>query len=388
MRRDRTAHRRWFLTAIGALGLAGLAGCVGDDDTQTDDGAGSGNGGTPTDDGIETTVGTTDTPPDTETPTDTPPDTETPTDTPTSTPGLPDDPAPLLSVSEGQRVTPGETITVSGVVQNPYLFDLTAGELVLEPPGEDWSVTPVEGTTFETLPVGESVSVAWDVTAPASVEGEFTLTVGVTYTGGDDQADVATGVPLLVKAPIAAPYGIDFGGAHTEEAVTIDGVEFRPGPEAAASIDIAENRPLEPGEFWWDENVTMDPVPNCSHSTLPEYTDDAPDAFENTTNSELYRGEYWLSGGFTIEFTIENGTYDVDLHLAEWFVTEPGERIVDVTVNEETVVDGVDLIGDIGFGVAETRTATGVEVTNNTLVVTVQSSPAPAKLNGMAIRDA
>jgi hypothetical protein len=235
-----------------------------------------------------------------------------------------------------------------------------------------------------------SASVAWDVTAPASAEGEFTLNVDVTYTGAGGQADVSTSIPLLVKAPMAAPYGIDFGGAHTEEAVTIDGLEFGPGSETAANIDITENRPLEPEEIWWDENVTMDPLPNCSHSTLsnPEFPEDIPDTFENTDNSELYRGEYWIGGEFSVEFAIENGTYDVVLHLAEWFVTEPGERVVDITVNEETVVDGVDLIDDVGFGIAETRTAGAVEVTDNTLVVTVQSSPAPPKLNGIAIREA
>jgi len=190
-----------------------------------------------------------------------------------------------------------------------------------------------------------------------------------------------------VKAPMSAPYGIDLGGEHTEEAVTIDGLQFGPDPETAAAIDISENRPLEPGEIWWDENVTMNPLPNAGHSTLPEYAEDAPDTWENTDHPELYRGEYWTGGEFSVTFTVENGIYDVVLHVGEWFLTEPGERIMSVTVNGETVVDELDLVEDVGFGVATTRTAE-VEVADNTLRVTAQSSTAPPKLNGIAIREA
>ena len=370
---DTPADRRRFLKAIGALGVVGLAGCGGDGDDETP---------TDTDEETPTETGTT---ADGMTPTST--DTETPTPTATDTPTLPDDPDPLVSFSEGQRVAPGDTVTLSGTVQNPYLFDLTDGEFTLDPPGEDWSVAAVEGTTFETLPSQESGSLAWDVTAPASVEGEFTLIVDVAYTGDDDRAEASVEVPILVKAPMSAPFGIDLGGEHTEEAVTIDGLEFGPDAETAAAIDISENRPLEPGEIWWDENVTMNPLPNAGHSTLPAYAEEAPDTWENTDHPELYRGEYWTGGEFSVTFTIENGTYDVVLHVGEWFLTEPGERIMSVTVNGETVVDELDLVEDVGFGVAATRTAEAVEVTDNTLVVTAQSATAPPKLNGIAIRE-
>jgi hypothetical protein len=375
---EETTNRRGVLAALGTLGTAGLAGCFGD-----------GDGTTPTSTDAETSTPTATGGETTDTDTPTPTDTETPTPTNTATPsGLPPEPDPLVSVPGGQRVAPGDTLTVSGTVQNPYPFDLVEGTFTLDPPGEDWSVTPVEGTTFETLPAQETASVAWDVTAPASTEGEFTLTVDVTYTGAGEEADVSTSVPLLVKAPMSAPFGIDLGGEHTEEAVTIDGLQFGPDPETAAGIDISENRPLEPEEIWWGENVTMEPLPNAGHSTLPEYAEDAPDTWENTDHPELYRGEYWTGGEFSVTFTIENGTYDVVLHVGEWFLTEPGERIMSVTVNGETVVDELDLVADVGFGVAATRTAEAIEVTDNALVVTAQSSTAPPKLNGIAIREA
>lgn len=378
--RDAMGDRRRFLKALGAVGLAATAGCSSD-----------GDGATPTESSPDTatespTEGETPTP--TDSPTATATDTETPTPTATETPTLPDDPDPLVAVPGDRRVAPGETITVSGSVQNPYLYDVTDGELALEPPGDDWTVTAVEGTTFDTLPSQESASVTWEVAAPASAEGEFTLTLDVTYAGQGEQADVSTTVPLLVKAPMSAPYGIDLGGEHTEEAVTIDGLQFGPDPETAAAIDISENRPLEPEEIWWDENVTMEPLPNSGHSTLPAYVEDAPDTWENTDHPELYRGEYWTGGEFSVEFTVENGTYDVVLHVGEWFLAEAGERIMDVIVNEETVVDELDLVEDVGLGVAATRTAEAVEVTDNSLVVTAQSSTAPPKLNGIAIREA
>jgi hypothetical protein len=111
MRKDNTHHgsltnRRRFLKALGAVGLAG---CGGDGDD--------------TEEPIDTTEL-----PETSEPTDpTEPETETqtPTATGTEVPDQPlDDPAGLLDFGGNARAQPGATVTLSGTVTNPCLFDL------------------------------------------------------------------------------------------------------------------------------------------------------------------------------------------------------------------------------------------------------------------------
>jgi hypothetical protein len=195
-------NRRRFLKALGVVGITGLAGCGGDGDGATD---------TPTD--TDGDMGTpTDTMGDTATPTDT--ETETATETATATeeaPSLPGDPAPLVSfngVSDGTlNISPNAT-TISGVITNPYLFDIANGEVTLTPPSDAWEISSATGNTFDTLESQSSQDVEWEVSIPAVAGEEFDLTASVSYetSGGEDSTDLETTQPVFVD-----PYiGTDF----------------------------------------------------------------------------------------------------------------------------------------------------------------------------------
>jgi len=77
----------------------------------------------------------------------------------------------------------GATNTTAGHAYNPHSEAVTNGTITLEPPNAEWTVTPVNGTSFETLAPGESRSIAWNITVPESADcwSAYTFRGSATY---------------------------------------------------------------------------------------------------------------------------------------------------------------------------------------------------------------
>jgi len=252
MPRDETASndttgRRRFLKTIGALGVTGLAGCGGDgDDTDTET-------ATETDTDTETetpTEATTTTTADTATPTDTgtPTDTATPTDTGTPTPGqdLPDDPPPIISFSGGGSVSPGESTTLTGTIQNPYLFPIRNVEITLSPPSDDWSLSSDGETSFDELESQGTAEISWEITAPDDADGEYTISGTASFETTTDSAstDISQSVFVFAAGDVPAD-GLEAyfpfdGDAATNVVTGTDGeVTGEPTTDATGVVDGA-----------------------------------------------------------------------------------------------------------------------------------------------------
>jgi hypothetical protein len=178
----RPTNRRTLLLALGATGVTGLAGCGGDDGGGTDTPT-----GTDATTVTETTAGT-DASTGTDTPTDTPTETGSSTATRT-TEKIRSPPDPLLSFSGSTVGSPGSTVTLSGTLSNPYLFDVHAVELSVSTP-EGWSVSPTDPQTFDSIDTGGDRSVTWDLTVPEDAEGQSTVAIDVSYESATDSASV------------------------------------------------------------------------------------------------------------------------------------------------------------------------------------------------------
>jgi hypothetical protein len=238
-------NRRAFLLGLGVVGVTGLAGCGGD-----------GDGGTDTPTGTDATAVTettrrTDTFTGTDTPAETDPSTPTQTDTQASE-ALGDPPDTLLSFSGSTVTTPDTTVTLEGTLSNPYLFDVHSVELSVSTP-EEWSVSPADPQTFDSVDVGSDRSVAWDLTVPEDAEGQSTVTIDVSYESATDNANVTleqavtvfTGdVPvegLLAHYPLDTDTPTDASGNGND--ATIDG-----DPDTGASGAVNGAYALE-GDF-------------------------------------------------------------------------------------------------------------------------------------------
>jgi hypothetical protein len=242
-----STRRRTVLKSLGVLGVTGLAGCGGDGDDETP---------TDTDTGTSTA---TPTPTDTATPTVTPTDTATPTETVS----LPSDPDPLLSFGgDGTSTDAGETVTLSGNVINPYLFDVQDVEISLQTP-EGFEASTDDETIFETLPAtggGGSRSIEWTVTVPEDAEGEYDLTATVTYTAGSDSADLEVTYGVRVfgsgSGPIARwTFGAEDVDGETVAERTGNGYDGR----IVGGVETGVDTPAEGGaaEFNGDDGTII-----------------------------------------------------------------------------------------------------------------------------------
>jgi len=178
--------RRSLLRSVAIAGSVGLAGCFGG----PSDGPAS-----------ETPTGTD--PGDTSSPTRRSP-TGTPTTTATATPTrtpvrecadtgetLCSEPVHLLAFDDAELdFSDGTTTTITGRVYNPYLFEVTDVEVTLEPPDEDWTITPAEGPSVGTVPSTAEREVQWEVSVPRTALGEYDLASRCTYAASGNTADV------------------------------------------------------------------------------------------------------------------------------------------------------------------------------------------------------
>mgnify|MGYP000445222077 CR=1 FL=1 len=184
--------RRTVLRTLAVSGGLGLAGCLALSPEDP--------GSEPTDTDVRSTARTTDqselithrSPPasstarrtESRTPTPNPPSSSTPASTSSSTPTpvveclRPPDELDLFELTES-RVTAGETTTVTGRVENPYIMPLDLVELGIEPPGGAWDVrTP---TSFRGIERLGTRPFELEVTAPESASGEYEIAIHWKY---------------------------------------------------------------------------------------------------------------------------------------------------------------------------------------------------------------
>jgi hypothetical protein len=338
-----TVNRRRFLKAVVAAGVTGFAGCSGDGDGATE---------TPTDtegemDGTPTETATpTDTGGDMDgTPTDTGGDmdgTPTETATPTDTCPLPeDDPAPLVSfdgVSDGILSVSPDATTISGVITNPYLFDISSGEVTLSAPGEEWEIAGATGNTFETLESQSTQAVEWDVSVPSVASEEFELAAGVTYEacGGEATADLATTQPVFVDPYIGtefqqlaiAPEYFDQLEEDQEAPGNLDSGELYDQLQAEVELDLSDwadavNFQLRFGDYWpsdgWgarlrsvdvlaDGETVHDVEPETDEEQEYIYSDNGSDVSQVPDANWRFADE---NSTWTYQFSVPEGTEEL-----------------------------------------------------------------------------
>jgi len=84
-----------------------------------------------------------------------------------------------------------------------------------------------------------------------------------------------------------------------------------------------------------------------------------------TTDDALYQTERF-EGAFGYSLRVPNGTYQVVLHFAELYWTQPGQRIFDVRAENQLVLDNYDILRKVAPFTATTETFT-VVVTDGVL---------------------
>jgi hypothetical protein len=96
--------------------------------------------------------------------------------------------------------------TVTGVLYNPYPYNLTNGTIRLAPDRPNWTLTPVNGTSFDVLGPGDSQAVAWNLSydgPPSKYPPPNRYTGTVTYTRANG---TRVTVPITYTGEVFPPY--------------------------------------------------------------------------------------------------------------------------------------------------------------------------------------
>jgi hypothetical protein len=134
-----------------------------------------------------------------------------------------------------------------------------------------------------------------------------------------------------------------------------------------------------------------DPGPTTGGAASQAYESGAPIA--GTTDDAMYDDERWTPGGsYTYEIPVANGSYRVDLHLAEIYWGGSGQRVFDMALEGQTLpaLQNIDIFSRVGANTALTISQQ-VTVSDGSLSIQVgPGSNAPgnvdnAKLNGFAV---
>ena len=105
-----------------------------------------------------------------------------------------------------------------------------------------------------------------------------------------------------------------------------------------------------------------------------------------TDAPEVYETERYSMEGY--KFTLPNGKYTVRLHFAETYdgITDAGQRIFSVSINEKTVLEAFDPYKEAGgFQKPIVKTIEGVGVTDEELAIGFTADIQNPEINGIEI---
>jgi hypothetical protein len=103
----------------------------------------------------------------------------------------------------------------------------------------------------------------------------------------------------------------------------------------------------------------------------------------NTTTPTLYQSEAW--GNIQYQFAVANGTYNVTLKFAELEVTQPGQRMFNVYLNGQQVLQNFDVVAAAGAWQTAVDKEFPVNVTNGAIQIRLQNVRWGAELAGFQI---
>jgi uncharacterized membrane protein len=165
----------------------------------------------------------------------------------------------------------GSTTTVTGTVENPSDVGVSNAEIELVPPGENWTVAPINGTAFQTLPEGTSRPAAWNLTPPPDAEGAYTMRAISRYDTGTDALRVVTEHEVIVAGSDIPPFepcsdcasllALDSDTVRAGSTTTVTGTVENP---YIFNLSIAAVRLESPGPGW-----TVTPLDRTAFRTLP-----------------------------------------------------------------------------------------------------------------------
>jgi hypothetical protein len=256
---------------------------------------------------------------------------------------------------------------------------------VSPPTGDQQTLVTVTGEN-----IAGNAQVTMNGTAAANVtvrDAEDQIVTGATKTG-----TTATFNPPMLDdgvydVTVSQGQGEDAESATLEDAFTYETAAVTPGD---FSLYINSGGPeVEAGGVTWFGDIAY------LFATGGTFTNPVP--IENTDMDVIYQSERHTAQQGTFIYVIpvpEPGTYQVVFHFAEiWHgvppqgAAEAGQRVFDVAINGDTVLQNYDIFVAAGAAATAVTSTHTVEVTGETMNITVTNVEGGGKLSAIEIHD-
>ena len=154
----------------------------------------------------------------------------------------------------------------------------------------------------------------------------------------------------------------------------ISAIEIKPD-YTIARVNAGKDAYTDSLGIEWLSNDGLSGGRNSSRDNAIAQTDDDP----------LYQSEYY-GEDFDYSQSVANGNYDVTLHFAETVFYQPGQRVFDVSAEDQLILDNFDIISEAsGKNIAIERTFT-VGVDDGTLELDFLAEVNNAKISAIEIK--
>ena len=140
------------------------------------------------------------------------------------------------------------------------------------------------------------------------------------------------------------------------------------------------------GELWCtDQPYSPGGWGYIGGNTVNRWDEDPALNIAGTIDDPLYVAERYAVSGYQVD--LPNGTYDVILHFAETFsgITGAGQRVFDVAIEGQTVLDDFDPFAEVGFAYATSKSVPNVMVTDGQLDITFIPNVQNPEINAIEV---
>lgn len=220
---------------------------------------------------------------------------------------------------------------------------------------------------------------------------------------GSRRSSISSGSPQVVAPPTnnpsPSPTGTRFEVSATGVSLNIPDVPpgAIPTPSPSFSPTPKQTPPEEVESLYYNAGETISdyrdaggrvwqPLQLPEGSTTHSLCINNPE-FANTLDPTLYCTEVWMPDADELEFNIPlpNGQYQVILHFAETFVTGPGERVMDIVVEDQILDRDYDIYAEAEGDFVATQWFASVDVTDSILSILLVPIIENAKVNAIEI---
>lgn len=246
-----------------------------------------------------------------------------------------------VSFSSDNLAEAGQTLKVTTTFANGGIKPVSNAKVSLQAP-DGWTADTLASTAFDSIPVGETADVDWNITVPANAAvGSYNLETTISYMDGttERQQQGSTSVTVLPKAASGTTYLSDINpyysangwgpvekdlsngesSANDGKTITLNGVTYKKGLGIHAQSEICYNIGGNYSEF--TSTVGLDDEVGSNGSVTFEVWGDGRKLWSSdvlTGSSASVNVDVDISGVRILKLVVTNGGDNIDYDHGDW----------------------------------------------------------------------